>query len=469
MKRKIILFVMMFVSLAVLASCETSGVDSVQSLYVEDQTFNMNTTWKLADITADVRYTSGSKEQIKLDDSRITLSTTPDFTKAGTYLVKATFKEAQTTFKVYVISTTDKYSLTITLVGNGSFTGNGSYAKGDMVELSATPSEGYEFVSWNKGQVAVSTKPVWSFSMPDNNLQLSAVFRLIPTTALTVIDRMLYAFQNSLPQPSEDSIGIRFSEQVTLNKVTETSTVQYTGSMNGIIDLTGCETAIQLKLWTEEHVKTDTTLANPDVYVTYQDGVDSGTMFVQAGEFNHSESIPSLGKSVDLSKLKNTHETGLSLKDLVLNDSLEADQKKMVEQVLDSVLGDNPSTEIFVHPTSNDSDCSYSVNVNEFIKFAVSLSQTNSSSIKDEDAKKVLDWFVQNQSSLPDMTLVHTMNLTTSNSKEVPTTQNITVTVGSTYETTLSDGKKLTLEKGTYSMDLARNSCEYVSSLSIEK
>ena len=65
-------------------------------------------------------------------------------------------------------------------VGSGTVTGAGVYAYGSQVTLTATPNEGYSFVSWTNAQnETVNTQPEYSFTMPASNIALTANFQLI--------------------------------------------------------------------------------------------------------------------------------------------------------------------------------------------------------------------------------------------------------------------------------------------------
>jgi len=76
----------------------------------------------------------------------------------------------------------NNYTVTaqINPVGSGTVTGAGVYAYGSQVTLTATPNEGYSFVSWTNAQnETVNTQPEYSFTMPASNIALTANFQLI--------------------------------------------------------------------------------------------------------------------------------------------------------------------------------------------------------------------------------------------------------------------------------------------------
>lgn len=61
----------------------------------------------------------------------------------------------------------------------GTVTGSGDYTSGQTVTLTATPADGYEFVSWRVGRTVVSSDNPWSFEA-EEDASYTAFFRLIP-------------------------------------------------------------------------------------------------------------------------------------------------------------------------------------------------------------------------------------------------------------------------------------------------
>jgi len=60
----------------------------------------------------------------------------------------------------------------------GTLSGSGFYALGQIVEITATANDGYEFVNWTdeNGNI-ISNESIYTFFMPGNNLTLIAVFQ----------------------------------------------------------------------------------------------------------------------------------------------------------------------------------------------------------------------------------------------------------------------------------------------------
>ena len=61
----------------------------------------------------------------------------------------------------------------------GTVTGAGSHADGTVVDLTAEPSPGYQFVSWSENGAAIANSPILTFTA-DRARTLTAVFALLP-------------------------------------------------------------------------------------------------------------------------------------------------------------------------------------------------------------------------------------------------------------------------------------------------
>lgn len=83
---------------------------------------------------------------------------------------------------VLTVSEKKKYTVTAKVAEGcedmGTVTGDGEYAKGDPVTITATPNEGYELDSWDVEGVAETTKEgnTIKFTMPANNVTVTATF-----------------------------------------------------------------------------------------------------------------------------------------------------------------------------------------------------------------------------------------------------------------------------------------------------
>lgn len=93
----------------------------------------------------------------------------------------------------------------------GSVTGIGQYVVGDVVNMTATPSKGYKFVSWNENGVPISTTSTFGFYMPNNDVVLTAVFEAVYLVAYSVND-------DSLGQVIGNTTG-KFKENITLEAI----------------------------------------------------------------------------------------------------------------------------------------------------------------------------------------------------------------------------------------------------------
>lgn len=92
------------------------------------------------------------------------------------------------TWKLYTCGstpTTDTYTLTLKVSGNGTVSGGGSYAKGSKVTIKAIPNSGATFTKWS-----------------DNNTSATRTITLNSNTTLTAY------FTGTTPTPSEDEYTV---------------------------------------------------------------------------------------------------------------------------------------------------------------------------------------------------------------------------------------------------------------------
>lgn len=62
----------------------------------------------------------------------------------------------------------------------GQLSGEGNYQVDDEVIIHAVPNPGFEFVHWADGTTVLTNEPSYSFTMPANNLELTAFFESVP-------------------------------------------------------------------------------------------------------------------------------------------------------------------------------------------------------------------------------------------------------------------------------------------------
>ena len=89
-----------------------------------------------------------------------------------------------------VAAPTYTLSLEVTPTSTGTVTGNGEYEEGEEVNVTATPATGYEFVNWTNGLDIVSTDASFTYTMPAEDVTLTANFEIIvvPTYTLTLAE-----------------------------------------------------------------------------------------------------------------------------------------------------------------------------------------------------------------------------------------------------------------------------------------
>jgi len=64
----------------------------------------------------------------------------------------------------------------------GTVSGAGDYEADAEVEVTATPTEGYQFISWTQGDAVISTTASFTYTMPDSSVALVAQFEEVAVT-----------------------------------------------------------------------------------------------------------------------------------------------------------------------------------------------------------------------------------------------------------------------------------------------
>ena len=87
-----------------------------------------------------------------------------------------------------------KYNVTINISDEeaGIVTGNGKYKSGENVSLSIEPGENFTFSGWYINGELVETNEVYTFNMPNKNLEIDAVLYFINQNGYYVINNVYY-------------------------------------------------------------------------------------------------------------------------------------------------------------------------------------------------------------------------------------------------------------------------------------
>ena len=114
-------------------------------------------------------------------DARVSTSATYTFTVTADKTLMAKFI-AESSVTTYTVTATSANT------AQGTVTGGGAYAEGASVTLQATPATGYVFDGWyNESDALVDSAPSYTFTA-NNNVTLTAKFKVAPVTALTSND-----------------------------------------------------------------------------------------------------------------------------------------------------------------------------------------------------------------------------------------------------------------------------------------
>lgn len=114
-----------------------------------------------------------------------------------------------------------KNGLTVAVDANpakgGTVKGDGTYAEGNFVTVTATSNEGYRFVGWTENDITVSTDAEYKFELKDNR-NLIANFEPI-TSTLSVTAPIFTTVTEGYKQPTAQSLTIANSGNSTANIV----------------------------------------------------------------------------------------------------------------------------------------------------------------------------------------------------------------------------------------------------------
>ena len=100
---------------------------------------------------------------------------------------------------------THELSLLVTPENSGTVSGGGEYPVNQDLEISASANEGFVFVSWNNDQgIAVSTESSFTFTMPDSDTNLTAVFE--EETVNPELYTIIFSIKNAEEQPVEGAL-----------------------------------------------------------------------------------------------------------------------------------------------------------------------------------------------------------------------------------------------------------------------
>ena len=135
-------------------------------------------------------------------------------------------------------ATTFLLTLAVDPEGTGTVSGDGEYEEGENVSISASPNEGYSFISWTDGENVISTEPSFSYTMPAENKTLTANFEVIN---LVYFDRV--EIINVYPNPVSNTLTINHIRDYTKVIITnvagqEIENINLTGESSKTIEVT---------------------------------------------------------------------------------------------------------------------------------------------------------------------------------------------------------------------------------------
>jgi uncharacterized protein (TIGR02145 family)/uncharacterized repeat protein (TIGR02543 family) len=112
------------------------------------------------------------------------------------YLRAYATNKAGTAYGDQVQFETLPFTYTLSLIANptdgGTVTGAGIFEENAQIVLTATPNDGFSFVSWTNGETELSTNNSFTFTMPAGSVTLTANFEVKNTGAPIDVDGNVY-------------------------------------------------------------------------------------------------------------------------------------------------------------------------------------------------------------------------------------------------------------------------------------
>ncbi len=111
------------------------------------------------------------------------------------------------------------YTLTLSIAPEnaGKVFGEGQYAAGSEVKITAIPEEGYSFIQWYKGFSIFSTEAEYTFEMPAEDIELIAFF----DSKVNVVDYSKEVNFSFYPNPAQTELNMQFDNNVVFVAITD--------------------------------------------------------------------------------------------------------------------------------------------------------------------------------------------------------------------------------------------------------
>ena len=188
----------------------------------------------------------------------------------------------------------DVKTYTLTLIPNptdgGIVTGGGDFKEGDGIPLLATPNSGYRFVNWtNESDAVVSVEAAFEYTMPAQDVTLTANFEIIPSTyTLTLV-----------ANPTEGGVvsgggDFEEGEEVTLS-ATANAGFEFVNWINVADEVVSDEAAFEYTMPAQDVTLTANFEIIPPTYtLTLVANPTEGGVVTGGGDFEEGDEIPLL-------------------------------------------------------------------------------------------------------------------------------------------------------------------------------
>ncbi len=442
-KKYCTLFLCLFLLFSI--GCKKNNSSHVKSISIDDQSVYIGETMDLTKVSVGVIYENGDTKSLTLADDSLVITNKPDYTKEGSYVVNVALGTVSTNFTVWVIKKVTGFKLTVSLVGEGSVVGDGYYEAGTEVTLTATPSDGYDFISWNRGEIAVSKAIAWKFTMPENNLSVTCIFKATPTSCINVVNRTLFAAQNLLNQKTANADTFQVTCDVSYTKTIQNVTTRYSGTLSANLSKIDTTSHIQVELW---NVETLVRTQPPDYGIYYQDGAKPSLMVVKGSEttMKNTTSIQPFLEKLVTTKNKTLQELLLTgVTDQTIIDSLNT--------MIDRLLGENQVMNIFTDPLSGKLSSGFSINLKELLVDIPLLVDFIPDDKLTQSQKNFISWLQSNANDLPDIRVINSVNYITEKEQEVIKDLLVELKISDDYIGKDPNGNELKLFEGNYNLE----------------
>ncbi|MDY0279098.1 MAG: M6 family metalloprotease domain-containing protein [Salinivirgaceae bacterium] len=225
--------------------------------------------------------------------------------KSGTTIVSTTNPhtftmpdEAVNLTAQFVIDGAQQYTISVVSapLAGGNSTGNGTFNEGEMVAVSATVNQGYAFVNWtNATNEVVSSTPNYEFTMPANDVALTANFELVdfnvtatvnPENSGVITGNGIYNMGNPVSMTATANEGYAFVNwtNATNEVVSSTPNYEFTMPANDVALTANFRALLSATISSTSGTFDENNPENPTTVITWNDATAVTSIVTNVGE-----------------------------------------------------------------------------------------------------------------------------------------------------------------------------------------